>query len=151
MRHRIQKTKFGGGKDANDMLIRKLAYNFFTHGSIKTTETKAKVLKQHIERLVEKIKEDTQANRNVLKRFLVSETLIDTLYKQVPSAIANINGGYVRIEKLSVRYSDGAPMARIMWSRPVVIETEVKEAPAKKTAKAEKEAKPEVKEKKAKK
>lgn len=139
MRHRIQKTKFGGGKDANDMLMRKMAYNFFTHGSLKTTQTKARVLKSHLERLVEKMKERTEANKNVLKKYLVSEKLIENLYQQVPAVMGNIKGGYVRIEKLQVRISDGAPMARIMWSRPVVIQPEVKEIAPKKVKEPKKE------------
>lgn len=151
MKHRIQKTKFGGGKDANDMLLRKMAYNFFSNGSLKTTQTKAKVVKQHIEKLVEKLKIKNEANQNVLKRLLDSEELVKSLYEQIPSALGDIKGGYVRIEKLQVRISDGAPMARLLWSRPVVIQKEVKEVkevPAKKEAKTAKPKKVEVKEKK---
>ncbi len=122
MRHGILKTKFGAGKDANDMLMRKLAYNFFTNGSIKTTITKAKVLKKHVDTLVEKLKTDTEANRNVLKRFLVHKDLIDRLYEQLPSVIGEIKGGYTRIQKLQMRHTDGAHMARLTWSRPVVVE-----------------------------
>src|SRR3990167_6763458 len=103
MRHGILKTKFGGGKDANDMLMRKMAYNFFSHGSLKTTQTKAKVLKNHIERLVEKMKIKTEANKNILLRFLESEKLINLLYEQIPPVLGEIKGGYVRIEKLQVR------------------------------------------------
>lgn len=143
MRHGILKTKFGAGKDANDMLMRKMAYNFFTNGSIKTTETKAKVLKKHIDRLVEKFKTKTESNRNVLLKFVVHEDLIDRLYEQLPSVIGEIKGGYTRIQKLQTRYSDGALMARLVWSRPVVIETKsvVKEQKAEKPAAKEKKAK----------
>ena len=147
MRHGILKTKFGAGKDANDMLLRKMAYNFFTHGSIKTTETKAKVLKKHIDRLVEKFKSKTESNRNVLLKFVVHEDLIDRLYEQIPSVLGDIKGGYTRIQKLQTRYSDGAPMARLVWSKPVVVETK----PVVKEAKPKKEAKPVTKEKKEKK
>lgn len=144
MRHGILKTKFGRGKDANDMLIRKLSYNFLMHGSIKTTERKAKVLKQHIERMVEKMKERSEANTNVLKRYGVPVSLINSLYEQVPGAIGDLKGGYVRVEKLSIRYSDGAPMAKLSWTKPVVLTTKIEkeektqEKPAVKSKKAEK-------------
>ena len=54
MKHQISKVKFRGGKDANKMLIKKLLYNFFSHGSIVTTAAKAKALKMFVEKLVEK-------------------------------------------------------------------------------------------------
>lgn len=135
MRHGILKTKFGAGKDANDMLLRKLAYNFFAHGSLKTTVSKAKVLKKHIDTLVEKLKVKTEANRNILLHFLVHEELIDRLYEQLPPILGEVKGGYTRIQKLQVRYSDGAPMARLIWSRPVVVEKKPMAVEAKKQEK----------------
>lgn len=123
MRHGILKTKFGAGKDAEDMLMRKLSYNFLMNGSLKTTVKKAKVLKQHIDRLVEKMKVKSEANTNILKQYIVHEDLIAKLYEQIPAVLGEIKGGYTRIQKLQVRYSDGAPMARIAWSRPIVLET----------------------------
>ena len=86
------------------------------------------------------MKEKTEANKNVLKKYLASDELIDRLYEHVPAAVADIKGGYTKIEKLQIRYSDGAPMARLFWSKPVVVEAkpvkveeQKKEKPAAKT------------------
>lgn len=148
MRHGILKTKFGAGKDAEDMLMRKLAYNFLKNGSMKTTVTKAKVLKQHIDRLVEKMKVKTEANRNILKQYVVHEELIDKLYEQIPAVLGEIKGGYTRIQKLQVRYADGAPMAKITWARPIVLDVKPAVVEKRVTEKAPVKEKKEVKAKK---
>lgn len=122
MRHGYKKIKFGYGKDANDMLMRKLAYNFFTNGKIVTTDTKAKVLKSYVEKLVEKLKEKNEANKNSLLRSLGSQALIDTLYETVTDKVKGIQGGYVRVQRLAIRLSDGAPTARLSWTFPMVKE-----------------------------
>lgn len=122
MRHRVKKIKFRQGKDATDMLMRKLAINFFSRGKLKTTLKKAKVLKSRVEKLVEKVKEKNQANKNYLLRFLGENKLIDLLFENVGPVLKDKTGGYVKVVKLGYRPSDGAPYARLEWAYPVVIE-----------------------------
>ncbi len=138
MKHQVSKVKFRGGKDANKMLVKKLLYNFFSHGSIVTTAAKAKVLKTFVERLVEKTKTDTTANKNYMLRYITSKDLLKHLYTNVGPVVKDIQGGYVRIEKLHQRMSDGSPMARISWAYPIVNGSATKtDAPVKKGEKAE--------------
>ncbi len=129
MKKRVSSVKFKGGYDANKMLMRKLLVNFFTNGKIVTTEAKAKALKRDVERLVEKTKEKTEANKNFLMRYITSEKVMDHLYTNVGTALKDKTGGYVRIERLHQRLNDGAQMARLVWAHPVVNETKA-EAPA---------------------
>lgn len=102
--------------------MRKLAVNFLAHGKLTTTEKKAKVLKTHLEKLVEKTKTRTEANKNFLLSNLASPSLVERMFSQVGSAVSGRVGGYVRIEKLHNRLSDGASMAKVTWAMPVVME-----------------------------
>jgi|SRR3989344_5831162 len=122
MRHRVKKIKFRRGRDANRMLIRKLVRNFITKSKIKTTLKKASVLKSTVERLVEKAREETEANKNYLLRVFDDKDLVTRMFKEVGTALKDKVGGYVRIVKLGARRSDGSEMARMEWVYPVVSE-----------------------------
>lgn len=156
MKHGNSKTKFGSGHDANKMLTRKLVYNFFRNGKLETTETKVKAIKPVIEKLVTKLKTNTQANRNFVLSYIPNAGMVDELFTQVGPAVQNRPGGYLRHVRLEQRISDGAVTARLQWVDPVVIE--YKDVPTKrnsavKTAEKKeevKETKPAVKKTKAK-
>lgn len=122
MRHGSHKIKVQLGIDANRMLMRKLAINFFTHGKITTTEKKARVLKSYLERLVEKTKDNTESNKNFLLRKLARPKLVETLFAQVGPVFKARIGGYVTMQKLYEREMDGTLLMRLSWSDPVVME-----------------------------
>ncbi|MGB9882922.1 MAG: 50S ribosomal protein L17 [Microgenomates group bacterium] len=141
MKHQQKKIKFNFGYDANRMLVKKLVVNFLNHGYLETTEKKAKVLKQVIERLVSKMKIKTNANKNYLLRYLSKTKLVDECFEVIGPALANVNGGYVRIVKKQERSGDGAKLAKIEWAYPVVKKEIVKKDGSKKNVKKVKDVK----------
>lgn len=145
MKHGLKKLKIKGGKDANDMLMRKLATNFIEHGHMVTTEKKAKALKPFMEKIVEKSKENKESNKNYLQKFFTQKKYLTALFEQVGPALKDKQGGYVKIKTLNQRETDGAIMCKIEWSLPVVITWENKKNKPQKKAdshaeKAEKSA-----------
>ena len=120
MRHRVKKIKFSQGRDANRMLVRKLAKNFITNARIETTLKKAKVLKSVVEKLVEKTKAETEANKNYLLKSLNDKNLVTRMFKEVGSGMKDKVGGYVRIVRLGIQRADGSEMARLEWTNPIV-------------------------------
>jgi large subunit ribosomal protein L17 len=79
---------------------------------IKTTETKAKVLKPIVEKLVTKAKVgDIAAKRLITSKVGVSSA--KKLVEVIASKYKDRNGGYLRITKLNDRKSDAAKMAQI--------------------------------------
>lgn len=122
MRHGSKKIKVRLGIDANKMLMRKLIVNFISVGKITTTQTKAKLLKTFIERLVEKTKQETEVNRNYLLRYIPYSPIVRKLFSNVGPAMKDKIGGYVTLQKMYQRDSDGAIMVRMQWSNPVVME-----------------------------
>jgi large subunit ribosomal protein L17 len=123
MKHGNKKAKFGKGQDANEMLMRKMAYNFFMNGKIVTTETKAKALKSFIEKLTEKVKQRTQSNELYLRRYVTNDDVVDYLYNTVSPTVQERNGGYVRISRLYQRITDGTMMTRMSWTSEVPLIT----------------------------
>ncbi len=135
MRHGVNQKKFKGGKDANDMLVRKLAINFLTHGRMKTTLPKAKMIRPVVEILVSKARVRNEANKNFLLRQLSDWSIVKKLFDNIGPAVSKINGGYVRIVRLGARLSDGSEVAQLEWAYPIV-----NEAPAPAKAKESKRA-----------
>ncbi|MBI3366520.1 50S ribosomal protein L17 [Candidatus Roizmanbacteria bacterium] len=134
MYHRIKKIKFRAGKDANRMLVKKLLFNFLSVGKITTTLKKTKVLKSVVEKLVEKAKKNTEANKNYILRLITDKKTIRFLFDTIGPTLRDKNGGYVKVVRLGSRSSDGSEMARLEWAYPIVIETSIKE-PSKKSEK----------------
>ena len=128
MRHRIKKIKFKQGKDANTMMLRKLTVNFIRHGKITTTLHRVKVLKSQIERLVEKMKVESEANKNQLLSAVGDTRLLRRMFKDIGQPLKDKVGGYVRIVRLGSRQSDSAEIASLQWAYPVVFEAKKKPA-----------------------
>lgn len=119
MRHKVKKIKFKKGKDATKMMTVKLVRNFLKKGEIITTLKRAKIAKSYIEKLVEKVKIKTEANKNFLLRFIGNKRLINDLFDRIGLALKDVKGGYVRIVKIGKRESDGSESARLEWAYPI--------------------------------
>ena len=122
MKHGVKGTKFGKGYDSNKMLMRKLVYNFFMHGRIVTTDKKVKAIKPLVDRLVSKLHDQTEANKNYILRYINHPKMVDAMYKQISPAIKGRTSGFVRNIRVYERESDSALMSRLEWVDPVVFE-----------------------------
>lgn len=140
MKHSVKKIKVRGGKDANKMLVRKLAMNFLTSSKIVTTDKKARILKTFIERIITKAKDRTEANKNVLLQYFPKKAIVEELFTQASAVFADRTGGYVRIIKLNQRANDGAMMTQVEWVEPITFNFDKKTAEkTKKTKKVTKD------------
>lgn len=124
MKHRTHKYTFGSGIDANSMLMRKLMKNFIRASHVETTITRAKALKVYMDRIVSKTRVYTESNKNFLLRYFPEKDYQRVLFTQIGPAVEKINGGYVRIVRMSKRDNDGAMIARVEWAHPVVVDWE---------------------------
>lgn len=129
MRHQVKKIILSRGRDFNRMTMRKLANNFIEHGKLTTTKTKAKYLKTYIEKIVEKAKNKKESNINFLKKYLANKQTIDKMFSIIGPHVSKSAhaGGYVRVINLYQRDSDGANIARVEWSIPIVSEEKKEE------------------------
>jgi large subunit ribosomal protein L17 len=153
MKHQVKKATFGHGQDANQALFRKMLYNFLTRGTLTTTHTKAKAVKSLLDKVVGKLDEKTESNKNFVMRYVQDKRLLKDMFEQVGPVAAKVRGGYVTITRMHVRTSDGAQMSKLEWTHDIKITAPVEEKKEKKApktsatkkapAKAETEAKAE--------
>ncbi len=108
-----QKTKqLGRERKVRNALLKTMAVSLIRDGKIQTTETKAKVLKPIVEKMITKAKAgDLSAKRFVSAK--VGPVSAKKLVETIAPKYKERNGGYLRITRLNDRKSDGAQMAQI--------------------------------------
>tara|TARA_R110002012_G_scaffold292129_1_gene487085 strand:+ start:10249 stop:10725 length:477 start_codon:yes stop_codon:yes gene_type:complete len=94
-------------------MLANMACSLIEHKRINTTVAKAKALKQFVEPLITKSKEDTTHNRRIVMARLRQTDAVTELFRDVAPKIADRPGGYTRIIKLGNRLGDNADMAMI--------------------------------------
>lgn len=104
--------------------VRNLISSLVLHGTVVTTEARAKNLKREVERLISRSKKlDLTTRRRLLTSFSkdVATRLLDLVVPQFQDRV----GGYVRVIKLPHRLGDNAPMGRVEFVE------KIREAPSK--------------------
>jgi len=93
-------------------LLKSLAVSLVRDGKITTTETRAKVLKTYIEKLVTKGKEGTLHSQRLIAG-RIGATSASKIMKDIAPKYKTRSGGYTRVVKIKTRLSDSARMAVI--------------------------------------
>jgi len=94
-------------------MLANMACSLIEHKRIITTVAKAKALKQFVEPLVTKSKEDTTHNRRVVFAYIRNKYAVTELFREVASKVGDRPGGYTRIIKMGNRLGDNADMCMI--------------------------------------
>lgn len=94
-------------------MLANMACSLIEHKRIITTVAKAKALKQFVEPLVTKSKEDTTHNRRIVFAYVRNKYAVTELFREVAAKVGDRPGGYTRIIKLGNRLGDNADMAMI--------------------------------------
>ncbi len=113
MRHGKKFNHLGRQTAHRKAMFANMACSLIEHKRINTTVAKAKALRQFVEPLITKSKEDTTHNRRIVFSYLRNKYAVTELFKEVSVKVADRPGGYVRIIKLGNRQGDNAPMAMI--------------------------------------
>ena len=90
-----------------------MASSLILHKRIETTVAKAKALRQFVEPLVTRAKEDTTHSRRVVFSYLKQKEAVTELFRTIAPKIADRPGGYTRILKTGFRLGDAADMCII--------------------------------------
>ena len=113
MRHGKKVNHLGRKTAHRKSMLANMACSLIEHKRINTTVAKAKALKQFVEPMITKSKEDTTHNRRIVMSRLRQKEAVTELFRDVAVKIGDRPGGYTRIIKLGNRLGDNADMAMI--------------------------------------
>ena len=113
MRHGKKINHLGRQTAHRKSMLANMACSLIEHKRINTTVAKAKALKQFVEPIVTKSKEDTTHNRRIVMSKLRQKDAVAELFRDVAVKVGDRPGGYTRIIKLGNRLGDNADMAMI--------------------------------------
>jgi len=119
MKHLKRGRKLSRTRKQRKALLKTMLGNFILQKRIKTTEAKAKELKEKVEKIISRAKKilagpkgadlsQVKFLRSQLPRSIEAETL-----KKIAQRFSGRKGGYTRVVKIGQRRSDGAKMAII--------------------------------------
>ncbi|MBT9394787.1 50S ribosomal protein L17 [Hymenobacter sp. NST-14] len=114
MRHGKSFNHLGRTSSHRNAMLSNMASSLILHKRITTTVAKAKALRQYVEPLLTKSKNDTTHSRRLVFSTLGNKEVLKELFDNVSAKIAGRPGGYTRIIKLSQsRLGDNADMCII--------------------------------------
>ncbi len=113
MRHGKKVNHLGRKTAHRKSMLANMACSLIEHKRINTTVAKAKALKQFVEPMITKSKEDTTHNRRIVFSRLRQKEAVTELFRDVAEKVGDRPGGYTRIIKLGNRLGDNADMAMI--------------------------------------
>jgi large subunit ribosomal protein L17 len=122
MRHKKHHASLGVTREHRESMLSNLATALITHGRIKTTLTKARVLRPFVEKAITKAKhaagksekKDALHLRRLVLRDIRDEDAVTLLFNEKYKDFEARAGGYTRIYKLGPqRLGDAAEMALI--------------------------------------
>ena len=110
MRHNKNFNHLGRQAGHRKALMSNMASSLILHKRIETTVAKAKAVRQFIEPLVTKSKDDTTHSRRIVFSYLKQKEAVTELFRTIAPKIADRPGGYTRILKTGFRLGDAADM-----------------------------------------
>ncbi len=113
MRHGKKVNHLGRTDSHRKAMLANMATSLIKHKRIITTLAKAKALRQYVEPLITKSKNDTTHSRRTVFAYLKDKDAVTLLFREVSEKVANRPGGYTRIIKMENRLGDNAEMAFI--------------------------------------
>ena len=105
--------RLGGSPAHERLMLANLATALFEHGRITTTESRARALRPHAEKLITKAKKGDLHNRREVLKTIRDKSVVHVLFTEIAPTFAERPGGYTRITKIGPRKGDNAPMAVI--------------------------------------
>ena len=113
MRHRVGHRKLQRTSSHRAALFRNMAAALIKHEQITTTTAKAKELRPYVEKLVTLAKKGGLSNRRLAHARIMDDAQLVKLFDVIAPRYAERAGGYCRVVKAGVRFSDSAQISII--------------------------------------
>jgi len=114
MRHRQKTTRLNRNAAHLNAMLRNMATSIILYEKVKTTQSKAKLIKPIVEKLITKAKKQDAPNAmRSLNSYLMDKNASKKLTRELIDRYKDRNSGYLRIIPLGFRPGDAAPMVQI--------------------------------------
>ncbi len=113
MRHRRSGRRFDMPTSQRRAMFRTITTAVLEHGSVLTTEARAKETRRFVERMVTLGKRGSLHARRQALAFVYDPKVVRMLFEEIAPRYADRPGGYTRVVKLVQRKGDSAHMARL--------------------------------------
>ncbi|MGM0574965.1 MAG: 50S ribosomal protein L17 [Myxococcota bacterium] len=113
MRHQKAGRRLGRTSSHRTAMFRNMVTSLFEHGRIRTTDQKAKELRQVADRMVTLGKKNTVHARRLAARTIQDRVVLAKLFDEIAPGFEERHGGYTRIIKIGRRRGDNAMMSFI--------------------------------------
>lgn len=124
MRHNKKQVKLGRTAAHRRSMFRNLLSSLFIHGSLITTDAKAKELKRRADILIHLAQEDTLHHRRLAAAELFTAEAVQVLFDRWGKAFSDRSSGFTRSVKVRQRQGDAALMTlvEIIGAHPTTVE-----------------------------
>lgn len=133
MRHLVKGKKLNRDTHHRQALFRNLIGSLIEHGSIETTEAKAKAIKGQVDKLITKAKTGTIHNRRQIAKNLPKRKLVNRLVDEIAPQTGKRTSGFTRIIRLGQQRGDASLKVRLEFVDTLKAKEEVKEVKSTKT------------------
>ena len=113
MRHQKSGRMLGRTSAHRKAMFRNMVTSLFEHGSIRTTDARAKELRKVADRMVTLGKRNTVHARRHAAKTIQDGGVLQKLFGEIADGFSERQGGYTRIIKLGNRRGDNAPISVI--------------------------------------
>lgn len=111
MRHRNSGRQLGRNSGHRRALFRNMVTSLLEHGSLQTTDAKAKELRRVVEKVITLGKRGDIHARRQAAAYVREPGVVAKLFGEIGPKFAGRPGGYTRIIKVGLRRGDAAPMS----------------------------------------
>ncbi len=118
MKHQVKTKKLSRTKPHREAMLSNMAVSLFMHRTIRTTEAKAKALRQYADRLIASAKTDSIAARRRIFAKLRDETAVRKLFTEIAPHFSERQSGFTRVLKIGYRHGDGAAVSLVELLTP---------------------------------
>ncbi len=114
MRHRVKTTRLNRDQAHLDSMLRNMATSIILYEKVKTTKSKAKMIKPIVEKLITSAKKQSlSVSMRTLNAYFTDKSASKKLTREILERYKDRNSGFLRIIPLGYRAGDAAPMVQI--------------------------------------
>ena len=127
MRHLKRGGKLNLNPSHRKSLLKNIVTSLFRHGSIETTQAKAKTLRSFADKLITLGKKGDLHSRRIAHKYIRDQEILNKLFSKIAVDSKDRPGGYTRVFKSRTRRGDQATLSVVQLVDSYSVEETAKE------------------------